>query len=362
MGLGITMSDYLSTTAYMFEAVLAAALLTLAAGWLAIRAARQVGLMDIPGSAPHKKHRFPTPLAGGIALMLALLLLAYFSGLWRQPNMSALLLGAVVVFSFGLWDDASKITALPKLAGQIIAALIIVASGVHIQIFESADFFIGGPDPLYLWLDRMLTILWIVGITNALNLVDSWDGLSVGLSAWAFGFFMLATFDSQQRDLSLLSALLLGACLSLNYFNLSPSRLFLGDSGAQLLGFLLAAISILYSPTAAAQTSSWFVPILLLGVPIFDTTLVFFSRLRRGSPFYSSGSDHTFHRLVHLGYEPPRAVTIMHLAALLLECAAFIAASLQPFWANSVFAGSLLLGIGAIAFLEVRGLPLPAAE
>jgi UDP-GlcNAc:undecaprenyl-phosphate/decaprenyl-phosphate GlcNAc-1-phosphate transferase len=356
------MSDYISTTAYMFEAVLAAALLTLAAGWLAIRAARRARLMDIPGSAPHKKHRYPTPLAGGIALMLALLPLAYFSGLWRQPGIGVLLVGAVVVFIFGLWDDARKITALPKLTGQVLAALIIVASGVHIQIFESADFFIGGPDPLYLWLDRLLTIFWIVGITNALNLVDSWDGLSVGLSAWAFGFFMLATFDSQQHDLSLLSALLLGACLSLNYFNLSPSRLFLGDSGAQLLGFLLAAIAILYTPTAAAQTSSWFVPILLLGVPIFDTTLVFFSRLRRGSPFYSSGSDHTFHRLVYLGFEPPRAVTIMHLAALLLECAAFIAASLHPVWANSVFIVCLLFGIAAVAFLETRALPAAAAK
>ena len=356
------MTDYISTTAYMFEAVLAAALLTLAAGWLAIRIARRAGLMDIPGSAPHKKHRFPTPLAGGIALMLALLPLIAFSGLWQQPGMRGLLLGAVVVFIFGLWDDANKITALPKLAGQVLAALIIVASGIHIQIFESVDFFIGGPDPLYLWLDRILTILWIVGITNALNLVDSWDGLSVGLSAWAFGFFMLATFDSQQRDLSLLNALLLGACLSLNYFNLSPSRLFLGDSGAQLLGFLLAAISILFTPTAAAQTSSWFVPILLLGVPIFDTALVFFSRLRRGRPFYSSGQDHTFHRLVYLGFEPPRAVTIMHLTALLLECAAFIAASLPPLRANSVFIGCLLLGMGGMVFLEIRALPPPGSE
>jgi UDP-GlcNAc:undecaprenyl-phosphate GlcNAc-1-phosphate transferase len=341
----------------MFEAVLAAAVLTLATGWLAIRIARGIGLMDIPGSAPHKKHRFPTPLAGGIALMLAFLPLYLLSGLWQQVHMNPLLLGAVVVLIFGLWDDARKITALPKLTGQILAALILVASGIHIQIFESADFFIGGPEPLYLWLDRLLTILWIVGITNAFNLVDSWDGLSVGLSAWAFGFFMLATFDSQQHDLSLLSALLLGACLSLNYFNLSPSRLFLGDSGAQLLGFLLAAISILYTPMATAQTSSWFVPILLLGVPIFDTVLVFFSRLRRGRPFYSSGHDHTYHRLVYLGFEPPRAVTIMHLTALLLECAAFIGASLPPLWANSVFVGCLLLGLGVLVFLETRALP-----
>jgi UDP-GlcNAc:undecaprenyl-phosphate GlcNAc-1-phosphate transferase len=111
------------------------------------------------------------------------------------------------------------------------------------------------------------------------------------------------------------------------------------------LGFFLAAIGILYTPVGAFQTSSWFVPILLVGVPIFDTSLVFFSRLRRKQAFYQSGRDHTYHRLVKRGMDSGRAVMTMHFAALILECVAFVAVSLEPLLANSVFIVCILVGV-----------------
>jgi UDP-GlcNAc:undecaprenyl-phosphate GlcNAc-1-phosphate transferase len=205
---------------------------------------------------------------------------------------------------------------------------------------------------LYVFLDQLLTLLWIVGVTNAFNLVDSMDGLSVGLSAWAFAFFTLAMLDSQQHELSLLSAVLLGICIGLYFYNATPARLFLGDAGAQGLGLLLATIAILYTPLETYQTSTWFVPILLVGVPIFDTSLVFFSRLRRGKRFYQGSMDHTFHRLVANGFEPGRAVLAMHLAALCLECAAFVAVSLPPLQSNLVFLACLLAGAGWMIYLD----------
>lgn len=350
------MPSYVSSTAYMFQAILVSLVVSLGASWLAIRMARRLKLIDIPNSSPHKQHKYPTPLAGGMALMLSLLAAGLVFGLFGDQELLPVLLAAAVIFGFGLWDDARGMSAPVKLIGQTLAVVILIASGFYIRIFEYTGFFIGGAGPFYRALNWGVTWLWVVGITNAFNLTDSMDGLAVGLSGWALAFFMLATFDSGQLQLSLFSAILLGICIGISFFNRHPARLFLGDSGAQTLGFFLAAIGIFYTPVGAYQTSSWFVPILLVGVPIFDTSLVFFSRLRRGQAFYKSNRDHTYHRLVSLGMDPGRAVMSMHLAALLLECVAFVAVSLPPLWANGIFIGCLL--IGAVTFFILNRHPV----
>lgn len=346
------MISYVISTDFMYVNILFGLLLTLATGWVAIRIARRAGLLDYPGRAAHKLHQVPIPLAGGMALVMAMALLSVFAGLWKDKAFALMLLAALLVFVLGLLDDKRPLRPFVKLAGQVSAALLLIAGGVSIQIFENDQFFIYGSGSLFFWIDRFLTVLWVVGITNAFNLVDSMDGLAVGLSGWAFAFFMLAAFDSQQWPLSALSALLLGGCLALYYYNRSPAKLFLGDSGAQTLGFLLAGIAILYVPLDKYQTSSWFVPVLLVGVPIFDTSLVFFSRLRRHKPVYQANRDHTYHRLVDLGLEPGRAVFVMHLAALTLMCLAFIAVALPPLQANLIFGGCLLAGLVLMVILD----------
>ncbi|MBN1666568.1 MAG: undecaprenyl/decaprenyl-phosphate alpha-N-acetylglucosaminyl 1-phosphate transferase, partial [Anaerolineales bacterium] len=164
--------------------------------------------------------------------------------------------------------------------------------------------------------------------------------------------FVLVTLDAGQQPLMLFSTLLVGICIGLYFFNAPPARLFLGDGGAQTLGFILAAIAIAYLPRNAYQSSSWFVPILLLGVPIFDMFLVVTSRLRRRKPVYRSARDHTYHQLRARGMSPERAVLIMHLAGILLGCLA--AASLQqaPLVANAIFLAIILLGVGLIIVLD----------
>jgi UDP-GlcNAc:undecaprenyl-phosphate/decaprenyl-phosphate GlcNAc-1-phosphate transferase len=336
----------------LFQAILVSLLLTLGTGYLGILIARRVKLMDFPGAAPYKQHKVPMPYAGGIALILSLSVLVLLTGLWRDPDISRMLLAALVVFGFGIWDDYKRLAALPKFLGQLAAAILLVMSGISIQILESHTFFIGGSGLIYVWLDRFLTIFWIVGVTNAFNLVDSMDGLAIGLSGWAFAFFMLATLVSGQSLLSLTNALLVGICLAIFLFNSNPAKMFLGDSGAQTLGFLLSVMAIFYNPVDSFQSSSYLVPILLVGVPIFDTSLVTISRLRRRTPFYKGNRDHTYHRLVAMGLDPSRAVYTMHLAALVLDCMAFIAVSLAPIWANSVLALAILMGIGFIVFFE----------
>ncbi len=340
-------------TANIFQAILAGLVVALVTCLAAIWLARRLNLMDIPGSSPHKQHLSPTPLAGGMALILSLLILGFVFGIFADRELLPIFLAAGVIFAFGLWDDAHGMSAPVKLVGQFTATFILIGSGLYIRIFEYSGFFIGGQGTFFRALNLIVTCLWVVGITNAFNLTDSMDGLVAGLSAWALAFFMLATLDSGQGSLSLFSAILLGICLGITFFNQHPARLFLGDSGAQTLGFFLAAIGILYTPVGVHQTSSWFVPILLVGIPIFDTSLVFFSRLRRRKPFYKSNRDHTYHRLVCLGMAPGRAVMTMHLSALILNCLAFVAVSLPPVWANSIFITCLFAGI-AFYFLFDR--------
>lgn len=346
------MTTNLSATFSMFRAILMSLLIVLAMSQISIRLAHWLKLVDIPGVAPHKQHTRPTPLAGGIALALTLLIAEWMFGAFQDHSIQVTFLAGAIVFLFGLWDDKKNIRPLIKLCGQVLAALVAIHLGVYIRIFESPEFFLHGSDTLNLYLDWALTVVWIVGITNAFNFVDSMDSLAVGLGGIAAAFFMLVTLDAGQPLLSQHSALIIGATIGLYFFNSPPAMLFLGDSGAQVLGFILSILAIVYRPQGVNQSSSWFVPILLLGVPIFDTTLVVFSRLRRGKPIYQAGRDHTYHRLLKLGLEPFRAVLVMQIGALALGCLAFICLAQPPLTANLIFASMLLLGILAITFLD----------
>lgn len=336
----------------IFQAILVSLILTLGTVFVGILIARRIKLMDFPGAAPYKQHKVPMPYAGGIALILSLTILVLVTGLWHDRNITRMLIGAIFIFGFGIWDDYKRLPALPKFLGQLAVAIYLVISGLSIKIFETHTFFLGGSGPVFVWLDYLVTVFWVVGVTNAFNLVDSMDGLAVGLSGWAFTFFMLATMVSGQYLLSVTSAILVGICLAIYMFNSIPAKMFLGDSGAQTLGFLLAVMAIYYNPVDSFQSSSYLVPILLVGVPIFDTTMVTISRFRRRVPFYKGNRDHTYHRLVALGLEPGRAVFVMHLAALALDCLAFIAVDLSPIWANGVLVLTILMGIGLICYFE----------
>ena len=201
-------------------------------------------------------------------------------------------------------------------------------------------------------LNISFTLLWIIGVTNAFNFVDSMDSLAVGLAAIASTFFLFATIDAAQLQLTYMSSILLGSCIGIFYFNTTPARTFLGDSGAQFLGFMLATLAMAYTPPGLPQPSSWFVPILLLGVPIFDTTFVVIARLRRGSPIYRAGQDHVYHKLTQMGLSPVQAVVTMHVGALLIGCLAFVALPLPPLQANLLFALALLCGLVAMMILQ----------
>jgi len=260
--------------------------------------------------------------------------------------------GALVVFLFGLWDDRNGLSAGPKLLGQFIAAAILISSGVHVY-FATILSDAGRISPFFAQLlNIVITLFWLIGITNALNMIDSMDGIVAGLGIIAFTCFFGAASLSNQTVIAFWSSALLGICAGLYFWNNMAAKFFLGDSGSQTIGFLLASFGIMYNPLYRNPESSWIVPIMLLGIPIFDTTLVVLSRLRRGQAVGSGRRDHTYHRFIALGISPKYAVLIVHLAALLISCLAFLTLYLPPQIALIFFFSTIVCGIIFLLWLE----------
>jgi len=180
------------------------------------------------------------------------------------------------------------------------------------------------------------------------------DGIVAGLGIIAAACFMGATNVADQSVLSFWSAALLGISVGLYFWNNLAGKFFLGDSGAQTIGFLLASFGMIYNPLHRNPESSWVVPIMLLGVPIFDTTLVVLSRIRRGQPIGSGRRDHTYHRMIALGIAPRYAVLIAHLAALIISGLAFLNLYLPSWLALTIFFSSIICGLGLLLWLEQK--------
>lgn len=264
-------------------------------------AARRLGVLDIPGL--RKIHSQPVPLMGGVALLTAfgtgfLLSTASHRGLW------GIVLGTLFIFIVGLLDDVRGLSPRTKLAGQAVAATIAVAGGVQIS-------FLGSP-----YLNLPVTLLWIVAITNAFNLLDNMDGLSAGLGAIsAAAFALLAAryqpLGPEQPVTAAAGAALAGACLGFLRYNLYRATIFMGDSGSLALGFLLACLGAFGSWRSPTIPTSIMIPLLVLAYPIFDTTLVVFLRWRRGQPIFQGGKDHSSHRLANLGLSRTEVVLLI---------------------------------------------------
>jgi len=242
---------------------------------------------------------------GGVAIYVAFILaLVLFGNRFYVNQVIGIFLGATLVSFMGLLDDQRGLSPLLRLGGQIIAALILILSGIQVQILP--------------WngLNVALTLLWVVGITNALNFLDNMDGLSGGIAAVAATFYLLIAVMSGQYLVGALAAALLGACLGFLIYNFNPASVFMGDSGALFLGFILAAVGIKLRFPGNVHFVTWMVPVLVMGLPIFDMTLVVFSRLRRGlNPMTTPGKDHLSHRLVKMGASRREAVIICYLLA-----------------------------------------------
>lgn len=302
---------------------------------IARRLAVRAGVIAKPGG--YRVHPNPIPLLGGVAIYGAFLVaLVLFADRFFIPQLIGIIVGATWVSFLGMWDDRVGLRVWTKLIGQILGALILIVTGVSVDLLHV---------PI---LDAAITLFWIVGITNAMNLLDNMDGLSGGVAAVAASFFLLISALNGQYLVGSLSAAMLGASLGFLIYNFNPASIFMGDAGSLFLGFMLAAVGIkLRFPSSYVFT--WFIPIMLLGVPIFDTTLVVVSRLRRGlNPLTSPGTDHLSHRLVARGFTKREAVLTLYLVAAALGALAMFCAQAGNIENYIIAAGVFVAGLAAL--------------
>ena len=332
--------------------ILASLLLSILLSWLSIKIAPEIGLMDIPGSADHKSHSNPVPLIGGIVLIDLLIIMVLITGLWRDPQIWGVLVSGLVISIFGLLDDFLNLSPLKKFIGQILASVLLIYLGIQVNFFSSPEFFYHTESELDFWLNILFTIFWITTLTNAFNFIDSIDGLAIGLSGLSIVFFLFISIISGQVMILNFCSILLGACIGLYFFNAHPARLFLGDSGAQLLGFVLGSIAIIFDPNTGNQSSTWFVPVLFFYVPLFDLVLVIVSRFRRKKNIYQASRDHTFHRLEQMGFPMQHAVLLMHGVSLAMSMVGYLCLNLSSIYANLIFILTLLFGLFSLIRLD----------
>jgi UDP-GlcNAc:undecaprenyl-phosphate GlcNAc-1-phosphate transferase len=310
--------------------------------------ALRVGMVDLPG--PRKVHLSPIPLLGGLAMYAAVVLavLFTFSGPARS-QIVGILTGATVVAVVGILDDRGWLHHQVKLfIAMPLAACILLATGIHAQVFE---FILGGRAGYVL--DALLTVFFVVGITASFSILDHMDGLCAGVAATASIFFALLAYLNGQTLVTTLAAAVLGAATGFLRWNFKPAKIFMGDGGAMFLGFLMATLGLKLRLEQANHISGWLAPLLILGVTIFDTTLVSISRSRRGLlPFATPGKDHAAHRLANLGLGHRGAVVSMYILGLLTGGAAVLVSYVQPMAAVIVAVVAFALVLTGVLLLE----------
>ncbi|MGR6837138.1 glycosyltransferase family 4 protein [Syntrophomonas erecta] len=271
---------------------------------LVIKLAFRLGAIDRPNQ--RKVHAKPMPRMGGMAIFLAFILVMTCVVRVSGPFLG-MIYGAIIIFVVGLLDDIWQLSAWVKLVGQIIAAVVAIYFGVVVQFMTNPfDGFID----LGL-LSIPVTMLWIVGVTNAVNLIDGLDGLAAGVSGIAAISLGIVALLQGQSAVALAAFVLVAAILGFLPYNFYPARTFMGDSGSNLLGFLLACLAILGTAKSAALISL-FIPIVILGIPIFDTFFAIIRRIHNKAPIFRPDKDHLHHRLMAMGMSHRRSVFIIY--------------------------------------------------
>ena len=308
----------------VFLALLAAAIISAAVTPLVRRFCCRIGAMDAPGAA-RRIHDHPVPRLGGLAIYLGFLAgVLVFAPLSRP--LRGILLGSVLIVGMGAADDLVSLKPWVKLLVQIAAAGIAMAYGVRIQILANPSA-VHAEDIVLGALSVPVTLLWIVGVTNAMNLIDGVDGLAAGISGISCASTLaVSLFVPESTDASVMLGALGGACLGFLPFNRNPARIFMGDCGALLLGYILSTASVVgLFKTYAIVTCA--VPLLTLALPITDTLFAIVRRLRRGESPLQADRGHIHHRLLALGMTQKQVVWLLYGVSIILGLAAVVMAT-----------------------------------
>jgi UDP-GlcNAc:undecaprenyl-phosphate GlcNAc-1-phosphate transferase len=328
--------------------------------WLSVKA----GAIDRPSD--RKVHPKPTPTGGGLGILIGVLfglaiayLIPEFRRLYRQTlELQGTIFAALVITAVGLLDDRRALSAPAKAAGQILAAGLLILNGVELLFFwfPSQGVISMGPD-----LAVPLTIAWVLIMVNAVNLIDGLDGLAAGIVIIAAGAFFVwvyhspSLFPEASQAAALLCAVAAGAALGFLPYNFYPARIFMGDSGAMLLGLLLAAATVSgvgrtlrpHGGDVAAFAIPVLIPVFVLAVPLIDVAMAVIRRLRRGRPVFAPDKEHIHHQLREIGHTHRRAVLTMYFWAILLAGSGLAVSFINGRVINSVILAAALTLIGA---------------
>ena len=273
----------------------------------AIKIAPKIGAMDIPKDE-RRMHKKPMPRFGGIAIYLGIMAaLAVFA--LKDKGITSVMTGCTLIYMLGLIDDLKDLKPLVKLCGQIVCATVVYIMGVRIEFLT--NYFGPGNMAFGDVACFIITVLWLIAITNAVNLIDGLDGLAAGIAAISALCIGYVAYIHGQYVPTLAMMAIAGAALGFLPYNFNPAKIFMGDSGSELLGFSIAAVSIL-GTVKSATIVVVIIPALVLGLPIFDTVMAIFRRLAKHQSIGTADKEHLHHRIMKAGFGQKRAVMILY--------------------------------------------------
>ena len=310
---------------------------------IARQAALKYGIVDAPdGRLKHQRE--PVPYFGGLAIYLAFLMSLAFTFEFRH-DVLGIILGGTIVVMLGLIDDFGVLTPATKLVGQLLAVFVLIKSGIRIEIAAFPE-----------WLDLALTVLWMVGLINAFNLLDIMDGLSAGVGAVSASCLLVVALLQGDQTIAVMLVALIGSLLGFLKYNWYPARIYMGDTGAMFIGLLLGAMAMI-GKYPSDHPLSLLTPVFILGIPIFDTLFVMYIRYRRGLPIFWGSPDHIAIRLRHWGMSVQQIVITSYMATAIVGVIglAMLSVSQDVAWVLCVgTASTLLLVTAMLAKVDVR--------
>lgn len=333
----------INNNVFVILALAVAFLISFATTPMVISLAHKVNAIDVPRDA-RRVHKKPTPLIGGLAIFYGFIVsVLCFATIDRETM--GILIGAVIVVTAGVIDDITDMKAIVKLMCQIVAAAVVVYFDVRIEHFANPFYGWFGPPYIVMnyWVSVAVTMIWIVGVCNAVNLIDGLDGLAVGVSSIASMSLLALTLISENANVAILTAAVAGAGFGFLPYNFNPAKIFMGDTGALFLGYVLACISV-QGFLKLSAILSFAIPILVLGLPIFDTLFAIVRRVLTGRSPMSPDRGHLHHRLLDMGFSQKQTVAILYTMTAAL-CLTAVVISIKGYGRGMILILSVLLVI-----------------
>jgi UDP-GlcNAc:undecaprenyl-phosphate/decaprenyl-phosphate GlcNAc-1-phosphate transferase len=306
------------------------------------RIAIATDVVDKPNTA-HKSHKQPVPYLGGVAIIIGIIVVSYSTSFVSNFTIdtfwlaTSVLAPALVLGLIGLWDDMKNLPPLPRFVAQTIAGVftaIVLVATENVGNLTGSEIF-----------DTFITIVWVVGICNSINFFDNLDGGAAGTVAVSSIALAILALGGDQYLIAALSTVTAGATLGFLIWNKNPARIYMGDAGALFLGVLLATLTIRLNPETKTQLGSYFTPIFLLAVPILDTTVAVFSRIRRHMSPFQGGQDHLSHRLIRAGLSRRKAAVSLWSLSALFASVAILVSQVSKTAESWLIAGSALFWV-----------------